>query len=405
MNPDFSRGFNARVSRRVFLRVGGGALAIAATAAAMPAFTHWPDSDARPRIRVPAGFVPRIVARSGYPSCAGADYPWHPFPDGGACFDAGDGGWVYVSNRETPVDGGAGALRFDASGRIVDSYQILAGGRMNCSGGPTPWGSWLSCEEVADGRVWECDPFNRRPPVAHDGLGLFEHEAACVDPRTRQIYLTEDQISGCLYRFTPDDALTSPVPDLGSGTLEVAMVSKGLVSWEKILDPTTGTTAVRRRVDERAHYAGAEGIDIYDRYLRFTTKYDNRIWELDLDDGRIRVLRDLQGLVHDVDDLTHAPNGAFLVAEDGPQMRIMYFADAESPPARLVQLYGHSKSEITGLAFSPAGDRLYFSSQRGTAGKGWHGLSFELHGDFSSLGADLELREWVFDQDEIRLAG
>src|SRR3712207_7932923 len=38
-----------------------------------------------------------------------------------------------------------------------------------------------------------------------------------------------------------------------------------------------------------------------------------------------------------------------------------------SPFLRVV---GHAGSEVTGIAFNPAGDRLYFSSQRGSSGTG-----------------------------------
>jgi len=404
MKPD-RQGPCAPGSRRNFLRSASGALVAAGMTGLLPGCLRSPAAERQTRILVPEGFEPRIVARSGYPSCARAAYRWHSDPDGGACFDAGDGGWIYLSNCETRSSGGVSALRFDAGGAVTDSYRVLGGSNMNCSGGPTPWGTWLSCEEHAHGRIWECDPFNDRPARAWSGLGLFEHESVCVDPLTRQIYLTEDRRSGRLYRFTPGGSLTDVAPDLDSGLLQVAVVSGNRVDWRTIRDPTASQKPVRKQVMASTRFAGGEGIDIFGRFVRFTTKYDNRIWQIDLRDDSIRVIHRLAGVMQDVDDLTHTPGGGYLVAEDGPQMRILYFSGAGSVPLTLVQLPEHRESEITGLAFAPGGTRLYFSSQRGSTGVGKHGITFELHGDFGRLRPGMAMREWIIDHGQIGTGG
>ena len=155
-------------------------------------------------------------------------YPWHPATDGQATFatlGAGggpDGGWILVANSEMPAPGvgGVSAVEFAADGDVERAYRILAGTQQNCAGGPTPWGAWLSCEEHDGGNVWECDPTGAARAVRRPALGIFAHEAVCVDPVEERLYLTEDEGDGCWYRFTPAD-----YPDLSAGLLEVAVGS------------------------------------------------------------------------------------------------------------------------------------------------------------------------------------
>ena len=131
-------------------------------------------------VRLLPGVSSRIVAESSVSPVGGCEYVWHAAPDGGACFSDEEGGWIYVSNSELEHNGGAGALRFDASGKLIDGYPILHGTRRNCAGGATPWNTWLSCVEIDSGRVWECDPRGIKAAVVRPALGVFKHEAVAV---------------------------------------------------------------------------------------------------------------------------------------------------------------------------------------------------------------------------------
>ena len=324
---------------------------------------------------VPDGFTARVVAVAGEP-VARTEYRWHLFPDGAATFDDGNGGWYYVCNSEVfnfmaPASGGASAIHFSPQGEVLDAYPILEGSHSNCAGGPTPWGTWLSCEEayVGDGLVWECDPTGATPAVAHPAMGNFTHEAVAVDPIGQSLYLTEDRLAGVLYRYTP-----AAYPDLSEGLLEAATVAgDGAVSWTPVPDPSAQDLPTRRQVEEATIFRGAEGIWYHDDWIYFTTKFDHRVHAINVRSQRYvliwspdpQAVADGTAVLTGVDNITvDAGSGDLFVAEDGANMEIVIITP-DGRVAPFARVVGQDHSEITGPVFSPARDRLYFSSQRG----------------------------------------
>ncbi|MAA74486.1 MAG: hypothetical protein CMN28_07255 [Salinisphaeraceae bacterium] len=384
----------------------------------------------------------RVVARAGaQPAISrGSVYLWHTFPDGGATYPLDNGGWVYVSNSEVPAAGGVGALAFDPPASesddapIAAAYPILLGTSVNCAGGKTPWQTWLSCEEFdfsADlpigvaGQVWETNPYGSPlEAVPKPALGRFSHEAAVVDIDNRTVYLTEDQGDGRFYRFVADasdlftDGNGQPRLRMEAGTLQVMNI-QGFenggypdqdsqlqqltpVSWVDVQSPGSGQAAVRAGMTNPPGtvFDGGEGLWFYElpvplatpaggtvpttRLVYFSTKGDNRIWALDIDNQLVELVFDNTQIApdfNDVDNVTISPWGDILVAEDGAMQRIMVVIP--NVGARVLSMTGHEGSEITGPAFSPDGSRLYFSSQRGpgagATGSSGNGVTFELY--------------------------
>ena len=337
-------------------------------------------------LRLLPGYQSRVIARSGSRPAPGSTYVWHDAPDGGATLATADGGWIYVSNSEVGRQGGGvGAVRFTADGSIIDAYSILTGTSRNCAGNMTPWGSYLSCEETVNGQVWECDPLGKQPAQVRPLLGRFSHESVVVEPQSRQLYLTEDHPDGRLYRFTAVRNDDMGRPDLSAGLLEVAQLIRNenddTLVWHIVPDPLARRRPTRAQVRQSTAFNGGEGICFQHGLICFATKGDDRIWTLDPVSRKISILYDddfyRSPILRGVDNVIPTPAGDLLVSEDGDDLQLVtLMLSGRVQP--FLQLMGHEQSELTGLAFSPDGRRLYVSSQRGSTGHSSGGTVFEV---------------------------
>ena len=338
-------------------------------------------------IMLPPRFSSRVIARSTE-IIPGTGYRFPAYPDGAATFGTGDGGWILAVNSEIPGGlGGASGIRFAADGRVTAAYSILTGTSTNCAGGPAPWGAWLSCEEVPNGRVWECDVKGVAPAVPHSAMGHFQHEAACVDADHQHVYLSEDVDGGGLYRFTP-----TVYPDLSAGVLEIACPGVGnKVVWKVVNDPTGAVTPTRSQVPDSIKFRRGEGIWFDSGFVYLVTTTDETVHVYDTNAATLGIVykaADVAGTpLLGIDNILATESGDLMVAEDSysndPDAMDVCLITQNHEVSRFLKITGNdhflpTQSEVVSIAMSPDGTRMYVASQRykGT------GQLYEISGPF-----------------------
>lgn len=307
------------------------------------------------------------------------------------------------------ASGGTTTMVFDTrEGSLIETSDSLSGTIRNCAGGPTPWGSWMTCEESTlfagqpHGYVFDVPVhgFSNATPIAD--MGRFSHEALAVDPETGYIYETEDagSTSG-FYRYVP----RRPYRPARGGRLymlkvrgqELANLGSGYengttfrVEWVPIEQPDDQSPSMpgnfvwaQGRELGAATFARLEGCwygndrKIYIVSTSGGAAGQGQIWVYDPKRERIRLLFESPSaeVLNAPDNITVSPRGGLVLCEDGSGEEFLHGLTVDGEIFRFakntVVLNGErndivgdfSGSEFAGACYSPDGQWLFANIQ------------------------------------------
>lgn len=320
-----------------------------------------------------------------------------------------------IAPNGDPLGGGTTNLIYNTrTGQLEQSFLSLVGSERNCSGGITPWGSWLTCEESDAAPGAETSQYHGyafEVPASARGLikaeplramGRFNREAAAVDPRTGIVYQTEDSGTGLLYRFLPDqpgelarggrlqalalvdrrsadtrnwdETLAGIAPGQSFATywinlddveaFEAPLAERGYDKGAALFARGEGIAWAVDQSGASAYFACTSGgLALAGQIWRYIpSPYEGTDREMDSPGRLILYYESPDRSEMDMcDNIVSAPWGHLVICEDGPGVNAV---KGVAPDGRIYTIAQTHISEVAGACFSPDGETLFFNIQK-----------------------------------------
>ena len=313
--------------------------------------------------------------------------------------------------------GGTTTLIYNEQTQNIElQYLSLTGTVRNCSGGRTPWNSWITCEETPfkmneeDGNLEKDHGYNFEipasgkigmiDPVPIKAMGRFVHESVAVHPTLGIVYQTEDEGDALIYRYLPNaygdlhkggrlqclvlnewkSADTRNWKDLK--TQRFPQKKSFDVSWIDLEDIENPNNDLRLRgfkngaaifasgegmsygKDEVFFTASSGGVEGNGQIFRYVpSKYEGQPQEKD-HPGKRELFLESKSIdtFQFCDNLTVAPWGDVIICEDNVDARIIGITPRGESYV-IAKNIGYRESEFAGPVFSPSGKTLFVNIQ------------------------------------------